>query len=524
MFRSLKYRDLSCMWFAHCVALTAFATIASSASLAAIQIDRVVMSGDRAPGSGINTFGSAFGGSIGQDGLVAFTATTNNSTSSGVYASRAGEGSVVLMSAGENIPGQQFQFIGAPAAAPFLPQPDRFVALASISGLGIPTNSYAAFGAEIGAPFELLVRFDQPFPGEGQNPTLIRAPQNLHVAPSGHMAFEMFMDRSPSPLRGLYTTQGGAVRVILLPGQQLPGGDGPRTVRSVFNRGALTQERIVFAPSFELGNFQFFSELWQDIQGVKQPILTRGQGLPGQLGVTVNSVSDTVTSRAGLTYDALLSGAGSSNDRVVGRYSFNSASHEVLVRTGNTTLLPGETITTLHKRTIGQSGIVAAEVTGRDLVAPSTMNHILIFSGQQPVVDVAATGRPAPGAGTRLFREFFSFGFNGSDDLVLFGRAGDVDGIWVAQFGRPLELLLLEGQPFAIAPGVVRNISNISGIFQNTDDGTVSDVRDSRAFIFNMTFDDGSRGIFTARIPEPAATAIAGALSMLSLCRRQIRS
>jgi hypothetical protein len=122
------------------------------------------------------------------------------------------------------------------------------------------------------------------------------------------------------------------------------------------------------------------------------------------------------------------------------------------------------------------------------------------------------TGLPANSILAGLDAPHFQFNFEGEAifNAQYVGPNGSGDGLFYAHVDE-LEprLILRTGQPFDIGGGDFRTISKI-GLMEmaNPLDGRASQINDAGQITFNLTFSDGSQGVFTAVIPEPSAIAL----------------
>ena len=104
------------------------------------------------------------------------------------------------------------------------------------------------------------------------------------------------------------------------------------------------------------------------------------------------------------------------------------------------------------------------------------------------------------------------------------GPNGNGDGLFYTRLDQTVPSLIVRtGQEFDIGGGVFRTISDIGLIeMSNPWDGRAAQINDRGEIAFGLTFSDGSQGIFTTVVPEPATIVLAcvgGLLIFVSVWR-----
>ncbi len=155
-----------------------------------------------------------------------------------------------------------------------------------------------------------------------------------------------------------------------------------------------------------------------------------------------------------------------------------------------------------------------------------------------PVAREGTDGNLGPGLGTGVVfgtgafpfgDSFFTPTINGAGEVAFAGivTGTGVDstndrGLW-ASTGGTLQLIVREGDLFDVDPGAGVDLRTISLIGFSGDvggeDGRSLSLNDNGLLAFELRFTDGSSGIFTALVPEPASVALLGLAAPL-LCFR----
>jgi uncharacterized protein (TIGR03382 family) len=163
-------------------------------------------------------------------------------------------------------------------------------------------------------------------------------------------------------------------------------------------------------------------------------------------------------------------------------------------------------------------------------------NIILTMSSSDVFTRIARTGdiaivNGAPFGGDALFNTFSNLTINANNQLAFTtlmsgngisgGPGGNNSALFTHDPVLGLCLIARTADPFTVAPGDVRTISTIGGITQSGgQDGRTSSLSDNGTLAFQLTFTDGSAGIFVATVPT-AGTLPVLALAALGLVRRR---
>jgi hypothetical protein len=105
--------------------------------------------------------------------------------------------------------------------------------------------------------------------------------------------------------------------------------------------------------------------------------------------------------------------------------------------------------------------------------------------------------------------------------------SGDGLGLFYANVdGSDPQLIVRTGQDFDIGGGIFKTISDIGLLEMATPwDGRGAQINDAGQVVFNLSFTDGSQGVFTTVIPEPGTLTLAcsGCLLMTFVAVRRLR-
>ena len=150
-----------------------------------------------------------------------------------------------------------------------------------------------------------------------------------------------------------------------------------------------------------------------------------------------------------------------------------------------------------------------------------------------PVALIGTDGPLGPGLGPGI--SFIEINddlvTNANGDIVFFARITENlndglnnHGIWTFVDGQ-LKLLLRSGDLFDVDPTANEDLRTIFSFIRFTEgsggqDGLPRALNDDGLLALQIDFDDGSSGIFTVQIPEPASVALLS-VGVLTLLRRQ---
>ena len=159
----------------------------------------------------------------------------------------------------------------------------------------------------------------------------------------------------------------------------------------------------------------------------------------------------------------------------------------------------------------------SAKVTGPGVT--SANDECIWSNALGSVAKVVCQGEVAPGAGAgTLFGEFdftSSFALNDRGEVIFFNHltgpgvtGANSASLWFSNAAGTLSLIVRAGNPFEVAPGDTRILSDVSFVAGSGDeDGYPCGFNDLGQVAFEASFTDGSQGIFIASVPALRLTA-----------------
>jgi hypothetical protein len=189
------------------------------------------------------------------------------------------------------------------------------------------------------------------------------------------------------------------------------------------------------------------------------------------------------------------------------------------------------------------SGTGAVGFTGFAKAPADTRDTEGLWYGRPGDVSlVAAAGDAAPGVPGAHFSSFRDLATNSRGDFAFLGLVDGGDatypnnyGLWVRTTEGETRLIVLAGDLIDVdnSAGVdLRMVGQAVGgpivldaigftFGTNGEDGRASGFAANGAMALRLRFSDGSEGIFTTAVPEPATGVAFAAASMLALARRR---
>ncbi len=459
----------------------------------------VALSGTAAPAGGnYASFSAPVLNGLGQ---VAFEANLGNgSSSSGIFAGAAGSIQSVALQGAAAPAGGNYNGINAPAL-------NDSGQVAFSTGL---TGGSSTEGIFVGAPgsVQAAVLQGTPAPSGGNYGTT--APPALNR--SGQVAF---FASGTSTTGGIFVGAPGAIQAAALFGTSTPAGG----IYSAFDPGFELNRSGQVAFYAGLTGGPSTSGIFVGTPGSIQAAAIEGGTAPG--GGTYSSLSNTPTLNGSghVAFTAGVSGGSSTG----GLFAGAVGEIQAVVLLGATTP-SGGTFSGFGNPVLNASGQVAflAGITG----GPSRQG---LFAGAPGALQtVALTGAAAPAGGNYTVLQ--NPVMNGVGQVAFTAAVtgtSSLDGLFAGSAGA-VEKVVLDGDVINVAAGVGVDYRTVSDInftnASNGEDGGMS-FSDSGLLAYELTFTDGSSGIFTSQIipvPEPTFLwSLAGSGGLLALGTRR---
>ncbi len=444
-----------------------------------------------APGAGsatFTTFGTGNTPVLNDNGQVAFfsnlagMAVTSGVNSAGIWSQDSLGGLGLVIRAGSAAPGTTGFFNGFSAPRFNNAGQVAFVGtLATGPGSGANVNNDSGIWRQTSVAFgtlALVAREGSPAVGvPGLNYSPLSATNSPTLNNSGQTAFSTAL--SAPGARANYSEGGGSLAVLGVNGVAAPG----------------TSETFVFPSSPIINNSgrsAFFSTL------------SSGTGI----WTASNGSTPAVTLVARNGDPVISAGAGVNLGTIDGAsLRFNGAD-----RVAFTSALSG-------------SGTAAGN------------NFAVLAQGSSGLSVIARAGSAAPGTGAGVLfgTSFTSLSFNNVGQVAFIANlvgsgigpgSGNSSGLWATDLSGGLQLVARTGDLFDVNSSTSitdnRTISLITYTASSGgQDGQGRGLNDAGQLVFNLTFTDGTSGVFVATIPTPGALGLLGVASLAALRRRR---
>jgi hypothetical protein len=356
--------------------------------------------------------------------------------------------------------------------------------------------------------------------------------ESLAMNASSQLAFDAILSspgiKAGNGLETLWSGTTGNLSLVAAVGNQAPGmpsgahfsrfGAGSTQPSLINASGQMVFSGYVSGGGVTGANYQ---GIWLGKPGSVQLVERSGNAAPGT-GLNFSSFSTPTLNSTGMVAFA---GTVTGQTNIYGLWSGAPGNIQLVAREGDQApgAASGIEFETFDDPVLNAAGQVAFSA---GLMGPgiTTANNFGIYCGTPGnLTMVAQVGEQAPGtsAGT-VFSTLSVPIFNGLGNMLIAaavtsnGGGNDNYGLWFANAATgTLSLVALDGNPFQVAPGDIRTLSNIqlAGAYAGDEIGVSRALNDSNEFTFVASFTDGSSGVFTAS-PVPPVPVISSALSV----------
>ena len=447
----------------------------------------VARQGSAPPGAGAGVTYLSFGTpSLGDDGNVGFVADfagpgITESNGSAIYAGLAGAPAIIARR-GSAAPGTPAGTTYSSVSHPFLSDAGHVTYAAAVTGAGVnDSNNEVIYAGPVGAP-ALVAREGSVAPGlgAGVNYGLLFAPS---INDSGHVGYNAVLTGSAvnsTNDRALFVGLAGTVAPVIREGQAAPGMASGVRVGPLGNGATLNDTRTV----------AFLAELsGTGITPSNDDVIYAGT--PGSLAIVARAGDAALGAPAGVNYE-----------RFFNPPALNDAGDLAYLAQLNGTGVGETNDMALVAGPMASPRVVAREGDA----APGTSAGVRYLRFDDPALD--GLGRAAFVAGLT------GTGVTDANDQALFA------------FDPALGTLLLarEGGVINIGGADLRTIApdGISFLAGRSDDDFGGFAEDGRLAL-SLRFTNGTSGVFTVAVPEPA-TAWLLALAAVAMLRCRARS
>lgn len=345
------------------------------------------------------------------------------------------------------------------------------------------------------------------------------------ITPSGRTAFYSEVSGLPERVWGVWSEATGSLSLVAaetLPAPGTPPGVNFSVIDSIGafspfmnDLGHLSFRATITGPGVDATNNL---GLWVFRETTSELVARTGTQAPDTApGVLFGDFWDPrINNNSTLAFRAALTGAVTPNDDT-GIWSQSNGIMSLQLREGQpaASLENGTTLGNLGYPLLNAKGAfsVTSRLTGPSVT--STNDYALWIQRQGLLTLLAREGNRAPGTpeGVLWGESLSNFAVNAIDQVMFMakltgdGVTPDNDwGLWVSDPLLGVRLVVREGDPFEISPGVIKTIDLIYnyGAFGGGEDGLKEFLNDSGQLVISLRFTDGSTGLFLASVPEPS--------------------
>lgn len=425
---------------------------------------------------------------------------------------------------------------------------------APLTGPGVDTSNRTGIWSESVGALSLLAREGDQAAGLPVGITYASIPTTISFNESGNPSFATFLaGPGINTLNdsAIFSATTGALSVVAREGEQAIGfapGVKYGQVAVEVNPPINAAGDLVFAAPIS-GPGVTGNAIWHGRSGQLSVVARSGDPAPGlAAGVTFSvpfgSQKLGLNSTGHVFFESFVSGAGINTLNDSGIWLRTSAATHLIAHEDD--LAPGSptggrfgstfhTSPFLNSLSLNSSDQFAFLADLRDGGFDSSDRGIWTGTPEEGLSMVAIPGLQAPGAAPGVvFNDIFDPIINNLGQVLFEATlagpgitSANDKGLWARdQFGQ-LMLVMREGSPVEISPGVYENVQS----FQfgevdggGTDDGRPMALNDAGDLVFAVKFSGLTPGgIFVARIPEPSTAILCGAILFFSGLGRRSR-
>ena len=521
-------------------------SILAAPAAAAVEYTTVALSGQPAPGTGAGInyapgFGSPTLSDSGQVGYTAILTGTGvtGSTNRALYAGNSTSPQLVAR-AGNAAPGTSAGVTySVNIGTPVLNDAGQVAYSASLTGSGVTTaNSDALFAGTFAAP-QLVAREGSAAPGAaaGVNYSLFFDPTLSDDGQVAYLAHLTGTGVTSANFVAMYAGNIASPQQVARADDAAPGTPAGVTYLSfgipVLNDAAQLAYIVSLAGSGVSSTND--SAIYAGSFASPQLIAREGNAAPGTTaGVNYLTLGvPTLNDTGQIAFTTRLTGTGVTGANDAALYAGTLVSPQLVARSGDAAPGTGAGVNYFipGAPALNDVGQVAYFAALAGSVTPGVDDEAVYAGNFASPQLIARRGDAAPGAAAGVNFSDFAFGPSLNDAgqvayMAILSGSGvsSANDLGLYAYDPTLGDLLIarEGDLFDVGGGDLRTISGGNGIsflFGRNDDARTL-LSNNGLLVFELTFTDGSNGIFTAAVPEPTAVSVL-AIAAVALRRRR---
>ena len=487
----------------------------------ASQSNRVlVVTGDTAPIAGLTTtFGNVGHSIIADSGDIAFLASLDdiNGSGSSIWTARADQLQLITRK-GDLAPGTEsgvrFDGFQNPAVNSF----GHVSFFADLEGSQVTSANNDGFWAYVDGRLSLVARKDDPAPGAPEHTAFNsfgdRFVFQAVMTDAGTTGFTGKVRGEDTLFEGLWVGEPTELKLVVHEDMLI--GDG---VFGGFNAPPVFSHSGAIA--FEGEDSRIGETIYKTSNDVLHVVAAKGWQAPGlRDGVVFDGFNAPVISDRGyVAFQASIEGPGVTPDRPLGIWAESASGLRLVARSGDPA--PDLPNARFGLTFIGSLLVNSAGETAFETRLDRTAQRGIWSEGGGSLHLVALEGAAAPGTSPGMvFHETFSNTvLNDRGQVAFLGAVIGLDpesrpmeGIWAEDSQGVLHLIALEGQHIEVAPGDIREISDLDFV-GNIGNGSSPPYgfNDNGQLVFEAVFEDSMHAIVvsnTVAIPEPSSVVL----------------